>query len=284
MTHAKKAIIIVIVGFFLGRYIFMSDMFSLNDMPKVLSNEEQGTVEQPCVHQAKRVSLDNKGQLKIAIWNIYKQQKTNWLTQLKQLVDENNLVLLQEAKLSNALLRYLSTSSSFYFMAEAFRMGRSSVGVMTISDAMSLNTCALLSAEPWIRFPKSTLISEYLLSNNQTLLVVNLHGINFDWRLIHYKEQFNAISDAFNNHEGPAILAGDFNTWRLERQLIVKEFAQRWGLKEAMYNTDERVAVFNFPLDHLYFRGLSLVRADAFNTQASDHSPIIAMFHLNSTQ
>ncbi|WP_299009867.1 endonuclease/exonuclease/phosphatase family protein [uncultured Shewanella sp.] len=280
MTQQKKTIIIVIFGFFLISYLVMSDMFSLNGMPKVLSNEEHGTVEQPCVYQNKTRYLDHKGQLSIAIWNIYKQQKPHWLSQLNQLVTENNLILLQEAKLSNALLRYLSTSSSFYFMAEAFRMGRSSVGVMTISDTMSLSTCALLSAEPWIRFPKSTLISEYLLSNNQTLLVVNLHGINFDWRLIHYKEQFNAISDAFENHEGPAILAGDFNTWRLERQLIVKAFAKRWGLKEAKYDIDQRVAVFNFPLDHLYFRGLSLKRADSLQTQASDHSPIIAMFHL----
>ncbi|WP_299497174.1 endonuclease/exonuclease/phosphatase family protein [uncultured Shewanella sp.] len=284
MTQHKKIMAIAVVGFFWVSYFVMSYVFSLNGMPKVLSNEESGVVEQPCLYQTNGASIDQSGQLSIAVWNIYKQQKSNWLIELKQMVSTNHLVLLQEAKLSSALLQFLSASSSFYFMAEAFRMGRSSVGVMTISDTMSLRTCALLSAEPWIRFPKSTLISEFLLSNNQTLLVVNLHGINFDWRLIHYKEQFNAISDAFERHDGPAILAGDFNTWRLERQLIVKEFAQKWGLTEAVFDVDQRVAVFNFPLDHLFFKEMKLVHADAFHTQASDHSPILARFHLNTVE
>ncbi|MCL1123463.1 endonuclease/exonuclease/phosphatase family protein [Shewanella surugensis] len=280
MTKRKKIILISIFGFFLVSYTDLSYVFSLNNMPKVLSNEVISTIKQPCVYKQTGGNIDKKGQLSLAIWNIYKQQKPNWLPQLSELVEKNNLVLLQEAKLSSSLLNYLSSSSSVYFMAEAFRIGRSSVGVMTISDTMSLRTCALLSAEPWIRFPKSTLISVYALSNGQNLLVVNLHGINFDWRLIHYKEQFKALADFFMDHEGPAILAGDFNTWRLERQAVVDQFAHSWGLTEARFTVDQRISAFNYPLDHLYYRELELISANAFETQASDHSPIIATFKL----
>lgn len=286
MTHsnAKKGLCIFALAFILVSYISLSYVFSLNNMAKVLSSEVSNTVGQACIDNQKEASLDQKGTLNLAIWNIYKQQKSGWLPHLNQLVEDNNLVLLQEARLSSALVNYLSSSSSIYFMAEAFRVGRSSIGVMSISDTMSLRTCALLSAEPWIRFPKSTLVSVYPLSNGQNLLVVNLHGINFDWRLIHYKEQFNAISDFFMAHDGPAILAGDFNTWRLERQAVVAQFTSSWGLQEAKLTVDQRILAFNYPLDHLYFRELELVSADAFETQASDHSPIIASFKLLAPQ
>ncbi len=46
------------------------------------------------------------------------------------------------------------------------------------------------------------------------------------------------------------------------------------------YQKDQRIKVFGKPLDHLYYRDLRLVRAEAPKTDASDHNPIIASFRL----
>ena len=132
--------------------------------------------------------------------------------------------------------------------------------------------------EPWLRLPKSALFARYQLSNGQELAVVNLHGVNFTVGVEEYEEQMAKLERALATHSGPMILAGDFNSWRQARLDIVEAMTGRLALHEVKLGNDQRIKILGQPLDHMYYRGLALIQAEAPLTDASDHNPIIASF------
>ena len=66
--------------------------------------------------------------------------------------------------------------------------------------------------------PKAT---NYALPNQQLLLSVNLHAINFTLGISDLKQQLDDAADIMRHHTGPIIFAGDLNTWSDERQQLV---------------------------------------------------------------
>ncbi|WP_326515405.1 MULTISPECIES: endonuclease/exonuclease/phosphatase family protein [unclassified Shewanella] len=233
-----------------------------------------------CVEETAIQPLDTDGKLNVSVWNIYKQQRSSWNPVLTELVKSSELVLLQEAKLSTGLKNFLQENDHQVLMAKAFKVFKTPIGVMNLAKVAAESACAYQAIEPWIRFAKSALVSKYPLSNGETLLVVNLHGINFAWRLKAYRQQFSLLAEQIKAHQGPVIMAGDFNTWRQGRVDMIGEFTKQLGMTEAKYVIDKRNRVFGLALDHLYYSGLDLIEAHATPTQASDHNPIQASFSL----
>ncbi|MGF1688242.1 endonuclease/exonuclease/phosphatase family protein [Photobacterium japonica] len=254
--------------------------FDVSEVPEVSANVLAPTFSYTCIHSEMAQPLDDHGDLTVSVWNIYKQQKDNWRSELEKVTQDSRLVLLQEASLNVPLKNYLDTAHWKVRMANAFRFLNTPAGVMNLSSVNAKSTCAYLAVEPWLRLPKSALLSEFNLSNGQTLAVVNLHGVNFSVGLDEYKAQFNKLKKVLDKHIGPIILAGDFNTWRQGRLDVVTQFAESLGLVDVQLAHDQRIKVFGKPLDHLYYRQLDLVKAEAPATDASDHNPIIAQFTL----
>lgn len=233
-----------------------------------------------CVDKEHVLPLDRNGELDVTVWNIYKQQRENWQKALKEYSADSQLVLLQEANLTLGLVEYLRNASWQVTMANAFKFLDTSAGVMNLSSASANKTCAYLSMEPWLRLPKSALFARYQLSNGQALAVVNLHGVNFTLGVEEYEDQMAKLERVLASHTGPMILAGDFNSWRQARLDIVEAMRERLGLREIGLGNDQRIKILGQPLDHLYYRGLILKKAEAPLTDASDHNPIIASFKI----
>ncbi|QFU22908.1 endonuclease/exonuclease/phosphatase family protein [Shewanella eurypsychrophilus] len=271
--------IIYLLCVFIALLILSLALWANND-PKVTTDIDKGTFLFQCEEHRTNGALDDNGQLDVSVWNIYKQQREGWDTLLSSLNESSQLVLLQEASLTQELKNYIHNSVLEVAMAHAFRLWDTAFGVMNLSKVSASRVCAYTATEPLIRFAKSGIVAIYPLSNGSELLVVNLHGINFEWNLTHYKKQLEALAVELTEHKGPIILAGDFNTWREERMETVNKFAQRFNLIEAQYGIDERERVFGYPLDHLFFRGLIFEGAEAKLTESSDHNPITAHFVL----
>ncbi|MCF1428181.1 MAG: endonuclease/exonuclease/phosphatase family protein [Shewanella sp.] len=233
-----------------------------------------------CRFDSSTASLDEDGTLTVAVWNIYKQQNEGWQAELKGLIDSSQLVLLQEASLTPLLKAYFADHSAHISMVRAFTGFDIANGVMDIARVAPLEVCGQLTTEPLIRLPKSALVSTYPLSTGKSLLVVNLHGVNFSWGLGTYKQQLSMALEEVAAHLGPVIVGGDFNTWRSERTRLVKDWMTKLGMKEVDYRQDARSQVFGMPLDHLFYRDLTLEKANARPTEASDHNPIQARFRL----
>ena len=281
-TKTKVVAGLGVVAGALGLGAFNSS-FDVTMQPEVTNEVFAPHFTYRCIESEIAPPLDNNGVLTVAVWNIYKQQRPNWRQALESFSQQSDLVLLQEASLNTDLKNYLDAHHWQVRMANAFRFLDTPAGVMNLSRVSSRQTCAYLAMEPWLRLPKSALLSQFTLSDDQTLAVVNLHGVNFAIGLNEYKQQLDSLKSVLEQHQGPIILAGDFNTWRKARIKVVRSFAHSLGLKEVQYHNDQRVRVLGKPLDHLYYRDLQLIKSEAPKTDASDHNPLLATFKLTQS-
>ncbi|WP_108649941.1 endonuclease/exonuclease/phosphatase family protein [Dongshaea marina] len=219
------------------------------------------------------------GRFSIVVWNIYKQKAPLWQQELERFAHHADILLLQEAVNKPGLLEWLRKHHYHWELAEAFRYRRHSAGVLSAARIPSLYSCHQKAPEPFLRIPKTAMVTRYPLEEGtHSLLVVNIHSVNFDLSVSAYREQLQKLTRLIRHHEGPVILAGDLNSWSEKRQLLLEHEAAQLKLKPARIAPDQRMRVMGRPLDHLYYRGLSLVSATAVATEGSDHHPILASF------
>lgn len=239
------------------------------------------TYQSDCVQFNSSVPIDRNGQLNVLVWNIYKQQKNDWQTALNILTTSSDLVLLQEASLTAELKQFVIDKSYSAELVRAFDVFDTSAGVLTLAKESSEKVCAHTAIEPWLRLPKSALLSEYALSNGQTLIVINIHAINFTLGTEDYKNQIEALSQEVQAHGGPLIIAGDFNSWSDDRLATLQQQVKPLRLKEVIFTPDERMRfITGLPLDHIFYRGLEVKEAHSTKSNASDHNPLQVSFTL----
>ena len=190
-------------------------------------------------------------------WNVYKGQRDNWRDDFNQLIQQQDIVLLQEASLQPDLHQALNQKKLNWNLNTAFYYDDSETGVLTASTVKAKRVCGLRAYEPVIHIPKTMLISEYRLSNQlDTLLVANIHGINFTLGTEAYREQIMALTEALRLHNGPVIVAGDFNTWSDSRMEVVEGMVQQLSLKAVGFKSHNRITVFGNPWTMFIIEGL----------------------------
>jgi endonuclease/exonuclease/phosphatase (EEP) superfamily protein YafD len=214
-------------------------------------------------------------------WNIHKE---NLKKDFARLIREwkkryrLDLILFQEARFS----RTLHSIAGFPFVGAAnIRLPKNFSGVVTAAGADPFSTQFQMTRarEAYISTRKNTLITIYQFKNKDLLMVVNIHAINFR-SLAWYQWELTRLYELIKGHQGPMILAGDFNCWRRSRTTILNEFTDRLGLVRARPRHPEHIKVwFGFQLDRVYTRKLVLVDIKALDCKSfSDHNPIIARF------
>jgi endonuclease/exonuclease/phosphatase (EEP) superfamily protein YafD len=224
-----------------------------------------------------RAELDPRN-IRILNWNMQKIRDTDALADLYSLSSDTDLVLIQEAAFRDELL----TGERFWSFAPGYHDGAEQTGVMTLSAAAPLSQCNLTNHEPWLGTPKATSITEYALSGtDETLVVINIHAVNFTFGLKDFRAQIEQIPAILEKHSGPVILSGDFNTWRQKRLDVVAEVSERLGLKAIEFDKDERTMAFGMVLDHVYVRGLNKRSASTRAVSTSDHNPMTVSLSLN---
>jgi endonuclease/exonuclease/phosphatase (EEP) superfamily protein YafD len=212
--------------------------------------------------------------IRLVNWNVQRGGDLRWTTDLAKLEADPDLVVLQEFPLkSNAW--GVPTADQYHSFSPGYRTRRSMTGVMTVSAAKPLTQCNFVSIEPWLRSPKATVITEYGLTNtDQTLLVVNIHAVNFTFGTHEFSKQFQQAFSVLNNHAGPILMSGDFNTWHWRRSEVLKEMTDSLGLEMLDYDEDHRKRFLGQPLDHIYVRGLEVLEATTLQVNSSDHNPM----------
>lgn len=212
--------------------------------------------------------------IRLVNWNVQKTANSEWNDDYRQLADGSDLVLMQEASLREETIAELDVSRHWSF-APGYRNDKQISGVLTLSTIKPLTQCSFVNLEPVLRTPKATSITQYALAaSNETLVVVNLHAVNFSLGLGAFRKQFSQVVAVLAGHDGPVVMSGDFNTWRDGRMAIVDSIAAELGLSALTFMKDERTRVLGRTLDHIYIRGLSAVRADVRRVTTSDHNPM----------
>jgi endonuclease/exonuclease/phosphatase (EEP) superfamily protein YafD len=213
------------------------------------------------------------------VWNIFKQQRADWLSVLKDFGKDAQLVLLQEAQTTPELVSFATSNYLAADQVPAFVLPQHPSGVMTLAAAHPVYCCPLREREPLLRLAKSALITVYPLLDGQLLMVVNIHAVNFSLGVDVYSKQLGPIGEQIALHRGPVIMAGDFNAWSRKRINALYQFASDMALHEVNFADDHRRKAFGRPLDFIFYRNLGVTEASVLVTQASDHNPLLVEFH-----
>ena len=212
-------------------------------------------------------------------WNIYKGEEKNWAKDFRQLSDGQDLVIIQEARLSPEVKETLKEQSIHWTLNTGFVVNDEATGVLTGSRVKATSSCGLRTTEPFLRLPKTVLVNKYELSGtNEKLLVANIHSINFTLGTEVYSKQIKTLTAAIAQHQGPVVVAGDFNSWSENRKQIIEDMVAELSLKAVTYQSKNRVTIFGNEIDHVFYRGMEATASEALQVTSSDHNPIKVTF------
>lgn len=214
-------------------------------------------------------------------WNVYKNNTkhpdfTPFLTRYEKSLD---FMLFQEANFMDAKAFDLC---DFAFDAAAnLEIKGDFYGVLTASRVESNYAQAYLSEvkESFVASHKSLLVSTYPFEDGSTLLILNIHAINFRANQS-YDRELERFLRFLEGHKGALIVAGDFNTWNKKRMQKLDDIRVKLGLDMVPFSKTSGIKVFmGKQLDFIFYRGLELVESKALSEHGlSDHNPLFATF------
>ena len=235
-------------------------------------------------HQLAHQHLRLDGELGVLCWNTQKLTLSgDFRLCLARLMSQfpTTLLLLQEAKL--AVNRRLNLEGWSYAVSPNIQTPSHLFGVLTAAQCAFADVSALLSSTRELGFVthKSLILTRHPLAGEQQLLVANIHAINFV-RHGHFYHEIAALKRQLLEHQGPLIVAGDFNVWNKKRRRYLTDFCRDMGLSQAVMEDPQHIKTrFRQPLDFIFYRDLFLRSAIAIDTDVvSDHNPIYARFAL----
>ncbi len=219
-------------------------------------------------------------------WNVQKktlsQEFSHYMHELNKLYDID-LLMLQEAK--TPLHYKLDIRGYSYILAPNIQTKKALFGVLTAARSHYHHHKTYLSQakESGWATHKSVLYTHHLLPNDDVLVCVNIHAINFMPNLW-FKKELDKLLEAVKEHKGPMIIAGDFNSWNKRRMDYLHGFAKLLGLTFIDLEDEHHVkSMIKYKLDHVLYRGLEVLEAKAMNSgKLSDHNPLYVKFQVNT--
>lgn len=222
----------------------------------------------------------NPACIRVLSWNVMKQARRGLADDLATLSRDLDLALLQEVHVEGACLNTFNGDWHRSF-APGFTLPGRTTGVMTLSSAGHRTEGSLRHPEPLLRTPKAANLTTYALDGcSESLLVINLHAVNFSLGMTAYIRQLHDLLAHIDRHDGPVIFAGDFNAWHVQRKRFLDEIACHRGLREVTFEDDRRMRFFGCHLDYMFVRDLQVIDAHTRHSDASDHNPLLATLGL----
>lgn len=217
----------------------------------------------------------------ILCWNVHKNNSKNtaFKPYLEKVESKCDFLLLQEANFCDD--KYFTLPHYAFDGAANLEVRGAFYGVLTASRVESKNAQAYLSEgkESLVGPHKSLLVSRYLFGDGSTLLILNVHAINFRENKRYHKELERFLT-LMQSHKGAMIIAGDFNSWNKKRMDKLHELREKLGLKAVTFTQGDNVKSFmGNHLDFILYRGLELVDYTVDKEHGlSDHNPLFAKF------
>ncbi|MEO0438656.1 MAG: endonuclease/exonuclease/phosphatase family protein [Pseudomonadota bacterium] len=220
------------------------------------------------------------GEFTIVSWNAMKFARSRANDYLQELALSADFVFLQESR--QELMRTpaeLGESVAGPKLRRYFAVGYVSddlISGVELRGSLAADVlCELRYLEPLLRTPKAVLVAR-IPFKKQTLLLINVHAINFTITTGAYREQLDSLARLLEAHSGPAVVGGDLNTWNRWRTAALKAFAEKSGLEEVSFTPDYRSEHFGSKVDTFMVRDLRVKSSEAIPTEESDHHGIRA--------
>ena len=216
-------------------------------------------------------------------WNVYKNNHSfKWLHDFGQILHqyEPSLIAFQEYKTKSKRSILDSHKKYGYGFFPNMQMGEEDNGLLSASICCidEFNPIFSEHLEPLVKTPKISFFTQYRLSNNKKLTLINTHMINFV-QTKKYLSQIKQIEKLCQDQE-ILILAGDFNTWSVKRMHILKSMTEALELDHVKFEIDHhKKSYLSNPLDHVFYKGLKPLKSEILkHVKTSDHKPIIVEF------
>ena len=271
-------LLLVVLGtgyFFINLTIFDRTFIQLNTSQKLSYIPFKKRLNMQCDKASDLVPKLTGSRFHLITWNVHKGQDKGWQEDLARLSNQADFVLLQEATQHQNLSAF---STALFVSSFSFKDLLS--GVKTFTQTQPEWYCGGGVAEPLIQIPKVVSIMSFPLEKGDSLLLINVHLINFEWGISAYQAQLEQIFSLVENHQGPIIMSGDFNAWNEERLNLVNNLMKKYGLDSVALSQDERVRFLGYPLDYIFTRGVKVVSATSEAVTSSDHNPLLIEFEL----
>jgi len=215
-------------------------------------------------------------------WNIHKENlHQGFHAKLDSLLLEysSDFLLFQEYKLPKHKPHKLKDFS--YAMAANIETQGHVYGLLTASyfgfDAKQIERTH--QREFLITTRKSMLLTSHSFCDGDVLHIVNIHGINFV-SFKSFTKELKKIESILKMYSGAMIVCGDFNNWSKKRMKALEDFKEALSLQKTLIKEEHHIKhIFDKPIDHIFYKGLRLISAEAINTKkVSDHNPLHAVF------
>ncbi len=223
-----------------------------------------------------------KSRFKLLNWNIEKaKQGENWANDFSKLAPRFDIVVLQEVEWTDLIKKEFTELKPLgwtYFTMWRRKEDKSISGmpmgskVAPVSEKFERTE----DREPIIRTPKMTTYQTFRVKGlrpSETLLVANIHAINFVTKN-KFKRHIQQVINQIKSHVGPVIFIGDMNTWSSSKKEALLEMTASVGLQYFDFPRPE-VPGMHSDLDHVFARGLKIHSVKFLDTiTTSDHFPI----------
>ena len=272
----KIGLVLAILGagyFFTNLTIFDRTFIQLKTSQKVSYIPFENKLNMKCDKATDSVPKLASSRFHLITWNVHKGQDKGWQEDLDRLSKQADFMLLQEA----TQYQNLSTFSTALFVS-SFSFKDLLSGVKTFTNTQPEWYCGGGVAEPLIQIPKVASVMSFPLEKGNSLLLINVHLINFEWGISAYQTQLEQLFSFVENHQGPIIISGDFNAWNERRLNLVNNLMQQYGLDAVMLSQDERLRFLGYPLDYIFTRGVKVMTATSEVVTSSDHNPLLVEF------
>ena len=282
-----KRLIVLIFVLFLSAFgcVIIPDTLTVESQPEKFNSLAVDYLCNPEVENSPQISAPaeskgfNASGFSLLSWNIQKENREGWERDFVSLSQNADILIIQEAFLTEELRRLLNRRSYYWHLVTAFEYQQAKAGELTAATIEPDFVCPLRASEPLIRIPKTILITRYPLTNtHHSLMIANIHMINFAPHLSAFQDQAQEMTEIMVNHQGPLIVAGDFNTWSEDRLAIIEDITVRLKLEPADFKSDHARKVFGRTVDRVYYRGLILEEAVVIEVTSSDHNPLLVRF------
>ena len=141
-------------------------------------------------------------------WISHRGGHRDWNRDLVALGSGADIILLQEAALEPALDTQLDLGANQWLMATAFKLDQKEVGVMSAARVVPQAFCVAREPEPLFKIPKIGLAASYPLAGLETsLLVVNIHIVNYTINVDAVQRQIGALEQIVRAHQGPPVIS-----------------------------------------------------------------------------
>ncbi|EXI61698.1 hypothetical protein MHD_05290 [Mannheimia granulomatis] len=283
----KRLLLLILTLVLLGSALFLNyrsltvyttPEIAFQDSKKSIFKEMEFSSYWQCYQNTGVLPASNK-RFQLLNWNIHKGKDPNWQEDLKKFAEKKDFILLQEATSGQQISQLLSQfDTSLHIFAFQYQQQKS--GILNLSHLNADRYCFNGSLEPLIRLPKLMSAMRFPFENNKSLLIINVHLINFDWTNHSYQKQLDGLKGLIQQHQDAVILAGDFNAWNEKRKTKLFELTNALHLTEVKMTSDTRTTAFGYPLDYIFTRDIITHNATSNEVKSSDHNPLELDFSL----